>query len=106
MEKPFHARVRVTRKPDPEPPEPYVCVICNAAVVMTGNQYSWPHPEFRQGPVCQGCTHHWGYSNVCQRFHPNERRKAMKLAAIIEALLWEIMNGNGRWRRGLRNAQA
>lgn len=73
---------------------------------MTGNHYNWPVPEFRQGPVCQGCTHHWGYSNIFQRFHPTERRKAMKLAALIEAMLWEIKNGNGRWKRGFRNAQA
>lgn len=103
-DRPYHARVRVVRKSDPVPPEPYTCLICNETVTMAGTEWNWPHPEFRHGPVCQRCTHRWGYSNAYQRFHKDERRKVMKLAAVINALSWEVMNGNGRWKRGLRNA--
>lgn len=98
MTRPYFARVTVTRKPDPEPPPPYVCLLCRDEIRMTGNSYNWPHPEFRTGPICQRCTHRWGYSNVVQRFHDSERRKVMKLQAVINALVWEILNGGGRWK--------
>lgn len=84
-------KVVVTRKPDPAPPEGFVCDACQRDPVRLG----WLHtrqPE--RPPICRSCAVHWsrpfGQITGVTR---GDRLALMRLRGMATLLDWEAMNG-------------
>lgn len=68
-----------------EKPEPFVCAICSREA---SNRWNWSPRDYERPPICKGCE-------ACYRVQRprggsfRDRREAMRLYAIAEALATE-----------------
>jgi len=91
----YDVDVKVVRRPEPELPPPFECVICQHAQEAD----RW-HPGKHMPPICRSCEVHW--SSIprvkISRVMRNDFRRLERLSAITTALNWEIYNGGRRSR--------
>lgn len=86
----------VERRGPPAPP-PFDCAICCRTIEAHRWTMERDFPRYRP-PVCESCQRHWA---VATKTRPNrmtrgDHRNLLRLSALITALQWEIVNGNGR----------
>ncbi|TIU58788.1 MAG: hypothetical protein E5W35_02320 [Mesorhizobium sp.] len=87
----------ILRRPEPPRPPPYDCVICCRTIEADRWTMQRDFPRY-QPPVCEPCQRRW--ASLTRRRPPRitrgDHRNLLRLSALIQALNWEVINGNGR----------
>lgn len=85
------------RRPDPPRPPPFECVICSRVIEADKWTIERDFPRWRP-PVCEGCQRRYASLTRLRppRITRGDHRNLLRMSALINALNWEIFNGNGR----------
>lgn len=87
----------LTRKPAPEAPPPFVCVICQETITVDPWHFARKSAEHRP-PICAGCARHWGARSRVPGTTRRDASQLQRLTAITTRLVWETFNGRyGKW---------
>lgn len=87
----------ILERPEPPLPPPFDCAICRRTIEANRWTIERDFPRYRP-PVCEPCQRHWASATKLRpnHFTRGDHRNLLRLSALITALQWEIMNGNGR----------